>query len=615
MRLTVFAATALFLSAWSAHADYLYIKIDLSQVYLNPPTTPNAGGTGAIGIQPPPKIGVPAVPGMPGEGPFAHAVIEIKKRHGDVNGGDKKDGWAMVVDHPWSKPGLSARILHMPNLTPSVIKITYIKRETPAKEFEKLFKKDPAIFKDSAKLLDAASWALSRGLSKEFHAALGEYVKLNPKSPIAENYNRVVNGLKKPPLGEDPLLKNLIADLKSANYAIVGSDGRFYYAYSNLGLESNAMIVSRMARMHETMENFYYWFVLRPEVAQPELPKYKLPVLVTKTMDEFYSKHSEWDSPPLVGNTFTAPRDNIVVMAGPRANEILAAFTAGNQHLLQAAGFSKDFFLAGSVWDTKPPPKQSPAPQPPQPGTGQPQPDTFFLAYVETLILAQKAMEEEDDRSGISFPAVRQLLVASGILPRRVHIPEWIASGLAGIFETPAGAPYPGVGSPNWKQLITFKHLRTIRRLEKPGETLRGIVADGHFRDARKHLSELADSLDRDKLAEQVNVEMEVARAASWAFAYYFVERKRSPQILINYCRELASLPRDLDLDSRALEACFAKSFGVADATNPGRVDPVKLNALADAWFADMAGVALDIPELQTEYLELRAGAKSRKEK
>jgi len=119
---------------------------------------------------------------------------------------------------------------------------------------------------------------------------------------------------------------------------------------------------------------------------------------------------------------------------------------------------------------------------------------------------------------------------------------------------------------------------------------------------------------DKDnKLNERLREEMELANSTAWAFAYYLIERSRQPQLLMRYCEELSALPRDLDLDDRAMEACFAKVFNMADPSNPSRVDTAKFAALADAWFAEMGGVSLEVPELQNEYLDIRKMAAKKK--
>jgi hypothetical protein len=143
---------------------------------------------------------------------------------------------------------------------------------------------------------------------------------------------------------------------------------------------------------------------------------------------------------------------------------------------------------------------------------------------------------------------------------------------------------------------------------------LAGVVTDQYYRNSRRLLGQIIDGSDVDgKLSDRLREEMDLANSTAWAFAYYLVERRRQPQLLLRYCQELSAMPRDLDLDDRALEACFAKVFDMAQPNNPLLVDRAKFSALADAWFAEIAGVSLEIPEVQTEYLDVRKHAAKKK--
>jgi hypothetical protein len=75
----------------------------------------------------------------------------------------------------------------------------------------------------------------------------------------------------------------------------------------------------------------------------------------------------------------------------------------------------------------------------------------------------------------------------------------------------------------------------------------------------------------------------------------------------VRYGQELNKLPRDLDLDAKALEGCFAKSFpDLADPKDGRRLDPVRLRQFAEEWLAYMQSVNLEQAELEREYLDVR---------
>ena len=81
--------------------------------------------------------------------------------------------------------------------------------------------------------------------------------------------------------------------------------------------------------------------------------------------------------------------------------------------------------------------------------------DYFYssLQYVRSFCLA-----------AVTHESTRQLLTATGLLPRNVVLPEWVQFGLPASFETPkydllsqAGAFWPTFGEPNWVYLTYYK--------------------------------------------------------------------------------------------------------------------------------------------------------------
>jgi hypothetical protein len=236
--------------------------------------------------------------------------------------------------------------------------------------------------------------------------------------------------------------------------------------------------------------------------------------------------------------------------------------------------------------------------------------DPFRRAFCQTLTITEKLIDDDQVRATHTGEGARQLLFDTGILPRHVHTPEWIAQGMSAYFETATGAPYLEFGAPNWKQVVNLKLFRQQGKFEKPGEALRAVVTDQYFRATHRTFAYLNDVSDKGKLNVRIRDEYDLARSTAWALTYYVIDRRRQPEKLIEYCKELDGLPRDLDLDERALEACFAKAFGLGESKNPLRLDATKLNAFADDMFREMAGVSLEIPELQLEYFDNRRSGK-----
>jgi hypothetical protein len=53
---------------------------------------------------------------------------------------------------------------------------------------------------------------------------------------------------------------------------------------------------------------------------------------------------------------------------------------------------------------------------------------------------------------------------------------------------------------------------------------------------------------------------------------------------LMRYFKELAKLPRDVEFEDQVLTACFARAFGMVDASQPDKIDSEKLKRLALEW-------------------------------
>jgi hypothetical protein len=617
-RCGLFVAAVVIFAAFSqgpAEADYIVAKYDMSLIYQNAPNLPaqappppppmprpqpqpNKGGKG---MAPPPRPmpmpvqpakEVPPIP--PGPGPYIYSVIEVKGRW-KMESPQGAPGQAILFDHPYGK---SARYLEMAGWHPNVDKYTLIKHDAPAVHFSKVYKGDPAAPKDEKKLLEAANWALSHGLKDEFQSTMNDLAKIAPKRAEVVNYLKVLEGLREPPKGDDPFFAALCAELVGQKGYRKAGRGH-YVVLTDLPITTfDAGINDRLGVLETTMENFYYWFALKPTLPQPPLPTHRLGIVILRSVEEFYNKHAEWGAQPFGGDAFTPRRDNYIISSWSHLDEILKKYERNNENVRQImvnAGMNvrKSDYLTGAVWKDE-----------------NVMWDPFRRAFCQTLTITEKLIDDDQVRATHTGEGARQLLFDTGMLPRHVHTPEWIAQGMSAYFETATGAPYLEFGAPNWKQVVNLKLFKQQNKFEKPGEALRAVVTDQYFRKTHRTFAYLNDVSDKAKLNVQIRDEYDLARSTAWALTYYLIERRRTPEVLIDYCRELDSLPRDLDLDERALEACFAKAFKMGESRNPLRIDAAKLNAYAEDMFREMAGVSLEIPELQNEYFDNRRSGK-----
>jgi len=403
--------------------------------------------------------------------------------------------------------------------------------------------------------------------------------KLAEDNPTNE---AVVAFLKVQAALDRPVTKGGSAELKShlANYkeATLKDDKGHFVLFHKLSTNDQDEVQGRLARLEDSLRTYYYWFALKGVVLP--VPTERLPALLTEREPEFKRTRNSLADPPVVGDGIFARRENLMVFCARPLDshyDMLDKFTAtkmtqfnliNRQELLKGKGIPKTL-----------------RPDAPQ-----------ELAYGETLALAEKEMEDEAERAGASHEATRQLLFASGLLPRNVTIPEWTLFGMGSFFETAERSPWPTPAGLSTVYLPIFrtelgekgKHFEGT-----PYKTLRKIVTDGYFRD-----------LTPDDYKNKTDRLMK-ARAATWSLNYFLAQRYLGN--LQRYYKNLSEMPRDLELDDAALMDCFARAFDRYDPKTK-KPDESKLADLAEEWQNYMFTVNLEAEDflktLQTLYAE-----------
>jgi hypothetical protein len=221
------------------------------------------------------------------------------------------------------------------------------------------------------------------------------------------------------------------------------------------------------------------------------------------------------------------------------------------------------------------------------------------IAEAQMLALMLKALEQEAELATVSHDASRQLLFASGLLPRNVAVPEWILFGMGSFFETPLQSPWPTIGAPSPYYLPRWRELKgkdpAQGGLEKTAvDTLKKVVTDGYFRSL--------PSQSKTNNAEHLLYEASLrkARTASWALTYFLAQKHLDG--LRRYFAELSKMPRDIELDDTVLLSCFARAFGCVDGNN--KVDEGKLRALANDWYGFWQSVHFESEPVMKEIRE-----------
>jgi Protein of unknown function (DUF1570) len=630
MKRLLFLGAFLFLGTGTASADYVLFKINLNQMNFLPANF--GGGAGAAGQ----GGGVGKGPGggpMPGAGGQAGAMGFNGGAGGTPNpGGAPSTPQSLFPNDPnaryitalvevtnVSKPSYNplgqlftcdtryGKNVWVP-VSPQfpMIGAPRIHADSFGSEFATKFNKEKN-HKNIDTMLHLARWTLSRGKLKKFHEVMDEAVKLNDKHATVKEYLRVKKGLETPFKVQDPTQRDLVDELTRTGYKErLSEKGHYGIYFPNLDDPSiEAGVKRRLNLLEETLDSFYYWFAMQKDLSeQPALPKYRLIGIVTGSNDDFVSRHAQWGSPPRVADGFTPHRDNVIVMSAKvrvndanyaDLNSLISTKLADANTRLQQKGFkitiTRENLLSGEINTIK------------EAGWV-----AMYIGAAQTAVLLAKAIEDQAERHTVTNEGTRQLLVASGMFPRNVQVPDWIIEGLAAFFENPTGGAYATIGERSGVHLISFKHHRTYNKdFASRTEVLQSVISDAYFQKARQLNKELQDSRDereRGRLKES----WEVARCTSWAFIYY-LSKNGKLDCIANYGKELDKLPRDMDLSSAVIQGCFAKAFAMADSNNPQVIADARLNDMAQAWFDMLELTNLDQKDgsLQKFLLEERA--------
>jgi hypothetical protein len=571
-------------------------------------------------------MGGPGMSGNPGETQlppedsqiqWLYVYLEVKNFRGAHTKTGDQLAW---VEHKWSDKGKWSAIFGPKN---SLVLERFEARPLQ-KDFDDQIKKELKVTKSKhltpKSMLIFARRALQYNLTKSFHDLMGdlskEVARLDPNDTaakdigsIVKNYQRVQQALRNKPAGDDPAFRNFRdSELVKEKFVERTSDGGHYSLWISSSFkpspEVETLVKQKLARLEEHFETFYYWFAMVDGAEQPAMPKYRLTAVMTNA-NGYADRVANWGVQGPVGDGFTPRRDNVLFLSSERQDSIYSVLN--NTYIkpilhekfkqLTASNIPTADLLSGKIWDEKKLPVQM---------------HSQVIVEAQTLLLLQKAFEEEAERQTITYEGTRQLLVASGMFPRHVNVPEWVLSGIASYFETPEQSVFGGVGLPSWTNLISFKHFQKEvtkdkhpNRLTKPEEVLYNTLTDRYF-DIARASSELSQEKPNDeKLADKAREDWEFARCTAWGYVYHLVNSGRINE-LFRYGEELNKLPRDMDLSEPVLQACAARAFNLSHPTNASRISMAKVGEDARAWYKRMDDTTLEMVAVQQFHLTQR---------
>jgi len=405
--------------------------------------------------------------------------------------------------------------------------------------------------------LRLATWALEHGLVDEFELNMDALVKANPMHPAAVTYTKVKADMDRAISKKDQSREwTAKLDRGGTQPYLVQTSDHYALLYSSRGQESD--VRSRLKRLEKNYRAFFGWFAVHGK-ALP-VPETRLVAVLVDLSDQFSALHKDFGSVPMAADSFFARRYNLAVFSAGRLDDVYQALHKLTQTMWTNDGWNRRKLLHG---------------------TGQQKGksvEEFREAQMKALVVT--AMEEESEINSVTFEGTRQLLAATGLLPRKVHVPQWLSFGLGSFFETPLGAYWQGTGAPSWRYLKKYKVWENFKELDPADTALRYVVTDRYF-----HLAD--DRKDESYVLK--------GRTMSWALTYYLM--KNHLEGVLRYCQELNNLPRDMEFDDKVLVGCFARAFGLADSARPNDTSPAKVRDLAFSWYDAISKTPLEDPE------------------
>lgn len=490
-------------------------------------------------------------------------------------------------------------------------------------------------------LLDLVTEALQHGMvgkavefADELLALAGDPKGARLPPPVVafvEAYGKVQRPLKAPPVqkGDGPAWVDRFAngDFRGAQFE---TRGHYTLVFWDASDEDRTR---RLGQLEDNLRAFVLWHATRG--AALPVPERPLLAVLPRTAADTVKLGQSLDHFPAVADGFYVPEYDVLVLAPDRLDEVGRTFTRQLQQIF-LKGVSRKALLDAN---TRPAPVAIDT-------TGQAK-GSFRpeeVARMMTFAMVERYAAEATELQAVSREGSRQLLYATGLLPRHVALPQWLSGGAVGFYTRPRGPVFTtrevgdedktfatlslttGYGVPNFVRQKQFHDLVARKELNAdPGTTLRHVVTDAYF-------AAIGDRVDADDprlprppappkkkgpaggafgppdgpafdpvAVERKRLEFlrEKAYATAWALYYYLATS--DPDGLARYTAELARMPRDLPLDEPTRLALFARAFNLATGTAP---EPGKTTfaEFAARWLRAMdnlppAGVDIELAE------------------
>jgi hypothetical protein len=435
--------------------------------------------------------------------------------------------------------------------------------------------------------LGLAGWGLENGLLTEFTKLMDGLASAEESrnNPVVKAYVKTKADLDRPAAKDDAVSQWRAKLLESYR---VAESAHYALLHNHSQGEGSGEIKHALDRLEKTFRSFYYWWALR---GQPlPVPTGRQVAVLSDKIEDFRRLQKHLTASPVLADSFFARREGLSVFAGKRTDDSYATLDRMAKPFWEK-GYLRNELLHGSLKSGVP---KSMLPQLQATGGHNEEVDT-----ARVFALLMRAMEEEWDATGLSHEASRQLVYASGLLPRNVHAPEWLSFGLGSFFEVPLQSPFGGAGAPSPYWLPRFREYYTAKQYNRDRVTaaspsaydaLVQTVTDGGFRGKPERPTPQPGETPEMVTQRSKEAHARRARAAAWSLTFFLARMELDG--LRRFFKELSRMPRDVELDEKVLLDCFARSFDCVNADKS--LNKARLTALADRWIKYVQSTPLE---------------------
>ncbi|MFN8854832.1 MAG: DUF1570 domain-containing protein [Planctomycetaceae bacterium] len=303
--------------------------------------------------------------------------------------------------------------------------------------------------KDPDAMMQAAVFALKKGMLKDFYETVEAILKINPKHEAA---NRVIDLKKKidTPLPDDPAIEKRVRSVVKRSNMRIAKSKHYVLLHDTPEKPEKGQKKNRAEQRLELLEKVYESFLqfFYSQDIELNIPEERLMVVLFNQEKDFLD-YATSVSPSLRSALGFWSRLNNVGVFYDRGsseeyeelNEQLKAVRKRAEDAKKEARGSRGTGGSGS-------------------GTTA---AAELVRMAQTLELLATVEKENEDITTVSHECVHQLAGNTGLLPRHVDVPAWVHEGLATYFEAPGDATWSGIGAVNDLRLTWYKGLEDDR--------------------------------------------------------------------------------------------------------------------------------------------------------